>query len=494
MTKIRNSFVVVLMLVAQSSALFSMEAHQLSGEASKSKLLLKRKRDDDTNIIKAPDAKKIKAARLPIKLSCEASLKQADQLGHTLHCGYYALWNALCSVNAGRKHVDRKSFKKDLELWEAQVHSKRTEHVGTVASFISSTLAFISTSRRDAEVNNLETNELDLLVNSLVVAGLLPELAAEREADSLAAADNVTVFASKNQIGELVAGHGLSSALLARIRKFHQDGLPQAFIINTGADNGQRQSGGFHWIAAVLTRLPVQINNCNYSLKFYDSGSVPKSSQSQEAYDQYCEKLKPMVHSIHELFIEKDLEQLTVRSLLASDLHAVKVYSDQATDIKKSAGDPLFWELDVYSNGYIKFLKSYVRCCIRAVAPERFDELNQKMALQYNKPKYMQDNARYAKYLRRKSIPEMQEVLKIKEINTDWSKFDALDKYVDMLQNCASQLAANKLVATYQKFVTNADADPRITQDLFSSVACEFGIPEIMINGLPAPVQVPVGE
>ena len=470
MNKIRNFFV-VLMLVAQGSALFSMDSKQA---VQKGTSLGKRKRQDHTDNTEAPREKKRKNEISSTRSFCFDSLKQDKQSGHALHCGYYALWNALCSVSTGPlngKHLNQESFKDHLGLWEAKVRHKRTGQVGSVASFISHMRALVS---RDTNVNNLETDELDCLVDSLVENRLLAESPAERAAENLAAADNVTVFASKNQISQLIEGHGLSSALLERIRKFRHDGLPQAFLINTGADDGQKNSGCFHWIAAVLTRLPVKVDNYDYSLNFYDSGFVPVGGQ---AYNEYGKSFNPIINSLRQLFIEQDLNQLRARSLLSSKLHAVKIYSDQAKNIKNSDGNPLFWELDVYSQEYINFLESYLQSCIKILVPDEADTLNKKPALQRSKPKYKEDNACYAAYLRRKNT-KMQQVLRKVKISTDWSKIKSLHKYIPMLQGVAGELAVNKLAQMYHEFVLTA----QVEKAAFIQAALDFGIPQNIID------------
>lgn len=442
MNKVRKFFVLVLLIVAQANALFCMDVH-----------VAKRQK------IEAPGTQS----------ACKLSLKQADQLDHGLHCGYYALWNALCGVTPAFQDqtLDQAAFCELLEVWELAVGERRLPQE---AAFVN----IFRDSFQANEVNNLQVEELDLLVNNLVKNTLLPASDAPRAADDLQAANNVTVFASQNQIAQYATGHGLNPALLARIRKFRADGEPQAFIINTGNARDQKQVGTFHWIAAVLTRHPAPTEQFAYKLTFYDSGFVPKSSEDKAGFTQYSKKLPPMRDSIHALFIEEDLDLLTARSLLAPQLHAVKVYSDQLQDIKNAPGDLLRWSFDDYSHEYINFLEDYVRCCIRAVAQDRFNELNEKMALRRAK----RTNNEYASFLRNKTIPVMQAELMNSFGDTNWTNFKELDVHIPTLQACARQLAINKLAGTYLQFVITG----QITQDAFRQVAHEVGIPQEIIQ------------
>lgn len=477
MNKVCNFFVVMVMLFAQSNALFSMESeHGQDGQAGK-KASRKRSRSD---VDVRDDVKQPKIEVNGTQMGCNSSLKQASYEGHGLHCGYYALWNALCGVNPDfqGENTHREDFNKHLETWENIVFQRRAPQEACFVNIFRGPIL-------PSEVNNLQVEELDLLVNRLVQDTLLPVSHAEQVTDGVQAASNVTVFASKNQIAQLATGHGLTPALLDRIRKFRADTQPQAFIINTGNARDERQVGTFHWIAAVLTPHSAPTEEFAYELKFYDSGYVPRSRENKKDFDQYCKSLIPMGNSIHALFVEENLDLLTARSLLTPQLHAVKVYSDQYAEISNASNDILLWSCDVYSDEYIYFLEDYVRCCIRAAAPDRFNELNAKMALRRAK---RIDNNDYAKFLRRKTIPVMQAQLKSLFLDPNWTQFEELNVHIGTLQACARQLAINKLAKTYGDFVVTG----QVTQDAFIQVAHEAGISHEIIDAGIAQVEDPL--
>jgi len=477
MNKVRIFTALLLLLAQVSNVVFAMDA-QPAG--------LGKRTDSEKN--GAPAAKKQKVSSQDPQEECiakgcvRASLKQADYQGHGLHCGYYALWNALCSLNLNENiKVDnrraRNIFSNYLAEWELFIEKMRKENQAgrSGISYISTLLNTLLSS--STSVDNLEPNELDKLVSELVKNNLL---VAAQHGDTNSA-NNVTVFTSKNQIDELVQGHGLSQELLERIKKFRNDGLLQAFIINTGTDNAVLQTGTNHWIAAVLTRLP----DGNNQLAFHDSGFVPTAKKD---FDQYFNAKKPIQKALEKLFIEVDIDVLSARALLAPKLHAVVFHATPFDRIENIPGDPLGWDLGVYSDEYICFIEDYIGFCYKELGNKDLPSSK----VNARRKKFENNNVGYVEDFRQTILPnfrifaERRKKIDKKNVAIEWDSIkskignsvDNFDRHLPMLQECARQLALNKLALTYQECVTTGSVEV----DLFTIIALELGIDEEIIN------------
>ncbi|MBS1987528.1 hypothetical protein JST56_00875 [Candidatus Dependentiae bacterium] len=397
-----------------------------------------------------------------IDTEVRASLKQADQRGHGLHCAYYALWNALCSLTLGkdnRRNADL--FKEYLKGWEVIVRQSRLAQ----------------------SIDNLQVEELDLLVHNLVRTDLLPASHAEQVADGVQAANNVTVFASKNQISQLAQGHGLSLALLARIEKFQADKQPQAFIINTGDARDEKQVGTFHWVTAVLTAYESDSDEAQlgkeYCLTFHDSGYVPDSKKNYKHYKHYCETKKPIAEDIINLFLKEDLGLLKARTLLTQPLGAVAI---QCKVLEQCATD---WE-------YVGRLEEAVIALNKILGNEVRDTLIQ---LGETRIRFGMDfrgkngwiHPDYPEYLRGEALEDLQGIFMSFRSEAAFDGTLSQPGYA-VKPEIVKELAINKLVEAYQQFVVTG----QVTKDAFISVAREAGISQEIIDVGIAQVEYPL--
>jgi|GEM_PF-6658449 len=229
-----------------------------------------------------------------------ASLKKSDEPKHKLYDGYYALWNALCSLNLNDElRVDNRRacdiFNKYLTEWEDAVKKMRAQESARSLETGGNSNNLTTFLRSDSS-DDVQPHELEALISELIKDDVLVSTQSRRDA-----ANNVTVFPSKKIIDELVQEHRPSQELLERISKFRHDGQPQAFIVNIGPDNAVWQSD---WIAVILRCLP----DMTYEVVFHDSGFVPTEKKS---FEKYFNIKKSIQKAVERLFFEEDTALLS---------------------------------------------------------------------------------------------------------------------------------------------------------------------------------------
>lgn len=293
-------FSIALFFSLSSHVLLAMEPVQESGQP---KTVLKKRSAEVRS--DQPAAKKSKASPIKIEIEVMQCLKQGMVNGHGLHCGYYALWHALCALDPSLKDkiCNQKSFYNFLGKYESCIGwarlNKQQKSIFEKGKYA---LGLIS-----IEVDNLELNELDLLTENYCKHF----------------ADQITVVPSVNYLERCSKGLIQNQKLFTRIANFKERFQTQLFIINTGQDKGVRAKGTNHWIA-------VALNGSQDMIKFsiYDSGFVSeKGTPDRELQDKHY---KNILNHLHQLFIVQDIALVQARSILNDVRSAVNKYLEAA--------------------------------------------------------------------------------------------------------------------------------------------------------------------
>lgn len=287
-----------------------MEPAQGSGQP---KTVLKKRSAKNNN---EPAAKRPKASSSKIEVM--QSLKQGMIKGHGLHCGYYALWHALCALDPAlkNKRCNQKSFFELLKKWENTVRCTRfNQQPKNIIEKSKFALGLMP-----VKVNNLEPNELDLLI--------------EKFGENFV--DQITVIPSVNYLEELSHGGISNEKLFARIAQFKECSATQVLIINTGTDKGKRITGTNHWMAIALS-----VDQEIIKLSIYDSGYVPDKGTPEREL-----KYRSILDNIYKLFVVQDIALVQARTILNDTLASISKYLEAATQ------DPKLW-------AYVSMLEDY---------------------------------------------------------------------------------------------------------------------------------------
>lgn len=424
-----------------------MEPVQESGQSTSKKTVLKKRSAEKND---EPAAKRPKGSS--IKIEVMQCLKQGMVNGHSLHCGYYALWHALCALDPSLKSkiCNQKSFYNFLGKYESCIGwarlNKQQKSIFEKGKYA---LGLIS-----IEVNNLEPNELDLLTENYCKHFT----------------DQITVVPSVNYLERCSKGLIQNQKLFARIAKFKERFQTQLFIINTGQDKGVKAKGTNHWIA-------VALNGSQDMIKFsiYDSGFVSeKGTLEREEKDK---NYKNILHYIHQLFGVQDIALVQARSILNDVRSAVNKYLEAAEQ------NPESW-------AYVSMLEDYCFELYDIVLREVCDEQVRKVMLDKND----------AKRDSRMSFDMMQEGC-TGVINPDYVnclKTVTIPGYLDEFKSAAERETFKTLlfesgyayepeklyelaVLKIQQAYVQAQ-DQNISCEIFINAAQELGFPLVIIN------------
>ncbi|GEM_PF-3071427 len=496
MNKVRILGALVLLLAQVSNVVFAMDAQPATTG----------KRTALQDKIEAPAQKKQKVSSQDSQGECivkscvRASLKQADVPGHEGCSGYYALWNVLCGLNLNDdfkkdNRRNRELFNTYLGKWATCIEELRSKYnkIESEKSFLANIKAKIENTlfslRRNDFVDNVHEFELDRLISMLVddgvlEAGLAPSTQYGKKNKC---ANNTTIFSSPYHLERLVCGDGISSELLERVRKFRNDGLPQVFMINVARfpndevphpRNVATHSNRYHWIAVVLYSL----SRNSYELVFHDSGFVPTGND----FKDYLKEKKEIQSVIEKLFIKEDLDVLTAHGLIAYDLSVARSYF--------IPGDKPFnplqgWPLQSCPTGYIDYLEDYIKTIYAKEIVELDTDFN-ALREQYK------ENHSHASFLIQKLMPQLRTKREAREKldgTSDCeetselqiiSEMNVYERHKEIFNFCASELARNKIAATYQKFVVDSSI---IRVEIFVKVALACGIPQEFIDNITNP-------
>lgn len=392
-------------------------------------LPMKRGRDDEQldNI-----SKRVKK----ISVTLEKCLKQGEarEFGknHSLHCGYYALWNALCCIDPTltNQRMERKAFHENLDQWEAWIRAARLKKT----------------------IDNLEPNELDYLIKKIN-----PSLR-----------NQITIVCSKNQLQGFSQGHALSESLLRRIARFRNENQPQAFIINTSCAFDAAQKGTGHFITIIVSE-----KDDSMCYEIYNSS---KHLSNQEYQDSFFKPLNRLVE-------QENLDVLKARARICLLVEQVRKYLEAS-------------QQDIQSWVYVRTLEEYVQALSTKVFEYKGvlkDETTEAITVQIRNTirRLRQKHGMNNDFYECQGVIHndyAHNVLQV--INNLWQQIDDLETrgvIKDILwgQDYAYEpehlrgLVVKNIAQRYQEIQTNA---PSITPETFGKIAQEFGIAQDIIE------------
>lgn len=366
----------------------------------------------------------------------QKSLKQSSIAIHGLHCGYYALWNVLRNLDStlqcDSQQKERFLFQQYLTFWEMFIAERRTQR-GVMHG-----------------VNNLEPDEIDALIEHF-----FSELHAQ-----------VTVICSKNQLNGFILGHGLSPEMLEQINRFRM-GQVQAFIINTGIDEGVANLGTAHYIAVIM--IP-DAAGASFRFETYDSGAVCTDNKIFMS----C-VYTPILQPLERLFVTENFELLQARAQLAPHFQAVQSY---CAGMQKGSAS---WE-------YVGRLEDCVRTLkINLVQLQSPHQVNLEQLVQQEITEWRTDFFGMSPLGKQGVIHEdyINHLLSVIEsLEMAYQTINCNDLYITIINEPGyafqyerlQELAMNRIILAYQQ------KGMMISDDLFRRIAQEAGIPQEIVE------------
>lgn len=214
---------------------------------------------------------------------------------HSMHCAYYALWNALHCVGEMEAYLTREIFESDdyLPIWETFVRKHDVQ----------------------GRVNNVSINVLDDLLKY-----------EQADEDNEGMFDNIILINAYNQIDVLEGGMALEDYIVQSIERLRNNRTPQAIIMNTAFDNADLATirSGYHYIC-VGVHYEDEASQ-NIVLDVYDS-MHPFGNTNLTTLRYY-----PALQALRTLYAETDFDLLCVKQIFSPWCDTVEALQKQHKD------------------------------------------------------------------------------------------------------------------------------------------------------------------